>query len=84
MRVEVEVQWPEEHYWGMITDEHPRSNLYANATPVLVFSGVARKPTELNPDVEVIVTWWRPRTGRVWEFIQKAIDAGYPIKIKTL
>ena len=82
MRFVVDVQWPGNHYKGVLTDTHPRSNLFANATPILVFGGTAYKPVELDPEAEVIVTWWMAKTGPVWKFIQRAIDEGYPIKIK--
>ncbi len=79
MEVGVEVRWPGNRRSGWFTTRHPRCSYN---TPILVFDGAARRPSELAPDIEVIVPWIA-KFGPEWGMIQKAIDAGYPIKMES-
>jgi hypothetical protein len=49
--------------------------------PVLVMDGQALGIAELPPGSRVKVVWKKARTGPVWNFIQGAINAGYPIEL---
>jgi endogenous inhibitor of DNA gyrase (YacG/DUF329 family) len=63
----------------VLNTEHPRCSYN---TPILTFDGVSYRPSELNPDVEVIVPLIA-KFGSEWRIVQKAIDAGYPIKMES-
>jgi len=81
MTFDVDVDWPGHHCHGILTDEHPRSSGFR---PVLVFCGQAYGPAALMPNLKITATWRKARTGPVWDFIQKAIDAGYPIEVHAI
>lgn len=49
--------------------------------PVLVFRGKALGIAELPPRSRIEVTWRKARTGAMWNLIERAINAGYPIDI---
>jgi len=74
----VDVDWPGHHERGVLTDEHAASSY---GIPVLVFRGEAHGIADLPPGAKVSALWKKARTGPVWAMIQKAIDAGYPIKV---
>ncbi len=78
----VEVRWLGDHRRGLLTDEHPG---VCFGTPVVVFDGAPHATHDLEPDATVIFTWHRkqthPMTGAQWGLIERAIDAGYPVRV---
>jgi len=75
----VDVNWPGHHERGLLSDEHSASSY---GIPVLVWRGEPHGIRDLPRDVELVVHWRKARTGPVWRFIQRAINAGYPIRIE--
>jgi len=80
MTFNVDVDWPGNHRRGQLSDERAESSY---GIPVLVFDGAAHGPANLPAQTIIMVTWPKAHSGPVWEFIQKALMAGFPIKFSN-
>jgi len=69
------------HDRANLTDEHSASSY---GIPVLLFQGKPLGVVDLGKHriTKITASWKKARTGPVWGIIQKAIDAGYPIKVE--
>jgi hypothetical protein len=74
----VDVEWPNSHRRGILTTGYPQNS---SGIPVLVFDGKPHGPADLMPGTKTTAVWRKGRMGPVWTFLQKAIDAGYPIEV---
>ncbi len=68
------------HEKAVLTDEHPASSY---KIPCLLFRGEPFGVADLalNGITKIKVLWKKARTGPVWNLIQGAINAGYPIEL---
>jgi hypothetical protein len=78
MELAVKVRWLGNERSALLSTDRAESSY---GIPVLVMEGQALATAELPNGAKIIVSWRKPRRGPVWQMIESAQNAGYPIEL---